>query len=95
MRRLVVLGVIAMALFTVPALAADGYSTQVYDGPGWVRYGMTTHPLTRSSVPTYTGVQDPNIVYNPSMAWGGYNWLKTTYTDSAAAATAMATGQKT
>jgi alkaline phosphatase len=29
------------------------------------------------------------------MAWGGYNWLKTTYTDSAAAATAMATGQKT
>jgi alkaline phosphatase len=72
--------------------------TQVYEQPGWVRYGCSTYPLNLSTSPTGTGVQNPNVVYNPTQAWNGlpgYVWLKTTYTDSAAAATALATGVKT
>jgi len=94
-----------LALVAAPlAAAAPGYSTQVYDGPGWIRYGMSTHPLNQSSTPTMTGVQNPALVYNPLFAWDttsagsgftGYNWLMSTYTDSAAAATAISTGQKT
>ena len=89
------LAIVAGLVAVSAAWAADGWSTQVYDGPGWVRYGMSTHPLNMSSTPTYTGVQDPNLVYNVGNAWGGYNWVKTTATDSAAAGTAIATGQKT
>ena len=63
------LTLVACLMAVSAAWAADGWSTQVYDGPGWVRYGMSTHPLNRSSTPTGTGVQDPNVVYNVSNAW--------------------------
>ena len=104
MNRRVCTLVLAVMVAVPAALAADGYSTQVYDGAGWVKYGCSTHPLNRSSSPTMSGAQDPSIVYNPAMAWNstpagggfaGYNWVMSTYTDSAAAATALATGQKT
>ena len=65
--------------------------TQLYEQPGWVRYGCSTYPLNLSGIPTGTGVQNPNVVYSPSQAWNGlpgYTWLRGTYTDSAAAATA-------
>lgn len=68
---------------------------QFYNGPGWVKYGCTTFPLTQSSIPTGTGVQDPALVYNAASAWGGYSWLKSSATDSAAAASAISTGVKT
>ena len=78
--------------------AAKKKSKQVYDGPGWVAYGCCTYPLNMSSVPTKTGVQDPAMIYDPTLAWDrrqGYEWLKAHYTDSAAAATALSTGYKT
>ena len=77
---------------------ASGRSTQVYDGPGWVKYGCSTYPLNRAKVPSGSGCQDPETVYDPVRAWDrdvSYAWLVKTYTDSAAAATALSTGVKT
>ena len=72
-------------------------SSQVYDGPGWLAYACSTFPLNTSVVPTGRGTQDAAVVYDPAKAWGGreaYTWLSAAYTDSAAAATALSTGQK-
>jgi alkaline phosphatase len=82
-------------------------STQVYDGPGWVKVACTTYPLTRSGTPTGTPAQDPSLVYDPRKAWqpdvvegaGGKQFAAYRYlsaaTDSAAAGTALASGVKT
>jgi len=70
----------------------------VYDGPEWIRLACSTHPLNLSSKPTSSGKQVRSIVYDPAKAWSlteGYAWLKSGATDSAAAATALATGVKT
>jgi len=91
--------------------AADMYQgklgKQVYDGPGWVKLGCTTFPLTLSKSPTATDAQNPELVYDPAKAWdptpapgegpggfAGYKFLKFSATDSAAAATALSTGKK-
>jgi len=69
-----------------------------------VKLGMTTYPKNTSSRPTYDDVQ--RISYDPSKAWdttpisgsnyfAGYDYLKRDFTDSAAASTALATGEKT
>ena len=84
---------------------------QVYDGPGWSQYAVSTFALTRSETPQGSGEQEADLVYDPARAWdrasgggvqkggtgdfAGYNWLKSTPTDSAAAASAMSTGKKT
>jgi len=80
---------------------------QVYDQPGWVTVSSTTYPLNRSAAPTGNLVQDKAVVYDPFKAWdatrigpkpsdcAGYEYLTRTPTDSAASATAMATGRKT
>ncbi|MDO5631698.1 MAG: alkaline phosphatase [Paracoccus sp. (in: a-proteobacteria)] len=75
---------------------------QVYDRFD-VKLGMTTQPLNTSSVPTYDNI--PRISYDPAKAWdgtinadgsiAGYEYIKQGYTDSAAAGTALSTGQKT
>jgi alkaline phosphatase len=81
-------------------------STQVYDGPGWVKYACTTYPLNESNKPTGEGVQEPELIYRPERAWdttplagkypfAGYEFLMSAATDSAAAGTAIATGEKT
>ena len=78
--------------------ASAGRSTQLYDGPGWVKLGCSTYPLNLSSAPTGKGSQDPNLVYDPVKAWDreqAYGWLIATPTDSAAAATALSMGTKT
>jgi alkaline phosphatase len=80
--------------------AGAGRSAQVYDGPGWVKYACSTYPLNLSTAPTDSGVQDKNLVYDSVKAWDRgnekpYAWLMATYTDSAAAATALSTGSKT
>ncbi len=91
-------------------LAASMYQgrvgMQVYDQPGWVRYACTTYPLNLLPKPTANLNQTPFLVYDPTKAWdaaltekrgvfAGYAYLTTTCTDSAAAATALASGQKT
>ncbi|WP_058555359.1 alkaline phosphatase [Thiohalocapsa sp. ML1] len=69
-----------------------------------VKLGMTTTPLNTSSSPTFNAT--PQVDYDPYQAWddtptgggdhfAGYTYLKKDYTDSAAAGTALATGQKT
>ncbi len=80
---------------------------QVYDGAGWLKTSVATYPLNRSEAPTKKMKQDEAVIYSEAKAWdktpvedelfpfAGYKWLTSTYTDSAAAATAMATGKKT
>lgn len=78
--------------------AAARQSRQVFDGPQWLTIACSTFPLNLKKEPAGLGVQDPALVYDPIKAWDGlegYAWLKTTYTDSAAAATALSTGRKT
>ena len=80
---------------------------QIYDQPDWNRFSVTTFPQTRSYDATMTDRQSPDPIYRPQKAWdespvsnalgrfAGYVYLKSTPTDSAAAATAMSTGEKT
>lgn len=92
-------------------LAASLYQAkparQAYDQPGWQRFACSTYPLNRSTRPTGDNLQDQSVIYDPLQAWNtaalntkkpgfvGYDYLAATSTDSAAAATAMASGQKT
>ncbi|WP_287188164.1 alkaline phosphatase [Rhodovulum sp.] len=73
-----------------------------------VKLGMITTPLNTSTKPTNTGT--PQVTYDPAKAWDttpsdgnfggrpsyfeGYDYIKRDYTDSAAAGTALATGEK-
>lgn len=87
--------------------AAKRQSTQLYDGPGWVQYACTTYPLNLSKRPTGKTEQDPALYYQEAKAWdtsttgitsrsfAGYKYLLAGPTDSAASATALATGVKT
>ncbi|MHB8900036.1 MAG: alkaline phosphatase [Thermoguttaceae bacterium] len=78
--------------------ASAGRGTQVYNGPQWKSLAVRTNPLNTSQKPLGTGRQDPAVVYDPAKAWDpktGYEWLSASYTDSAAAGTALSTGKKT
>lgn len=80
---------------------------QVYDRPGWLRISCATYPLNQTNSPSGDDKQDEKLVYNPKKAWDvetdpakpglipGYEFLVSTPTDSAAAATALASGRKT
>lgn len=75
-----------------------------------VRLGMSTYPLNTSNTPTNEGASKlsyvPAQAWNSTLGSGvekdgfmtfveGYKYLKTDYVDSAAAGTALSTGQKT
>lgn len=60
---------------------ADAEAVQVYEGPEWNKLGMTTFQAGNS--------------YDGERAWADHNYVNESYTDSAAAGTAMATGVKT
>lgn len=76
-------------------------------GSEWLQLSCSTFPLNRSPVPLFSGQQDSNVIYDPDLAWGKdtkisdvknfppYRWLKKTWTDSAASATALSSGSKT
>ena len=80
-----------------------------YFGPDYKKYLMTTFPLNMSSTPKGGNVQE--VSYDPAKAWNatpkagssggypyyfeGYSYLRQNAVDSAAAGTAIATGQKT
>jgi alkaline phosphatase len=73
-------------------------SALVYDQPGWIKLACSTYPLNTSTAPRRSGTQEADAVYDPAKAWDGqrgYAWLGRSYTDSAAAATALSTGHKT
>jgi len=62
-----------------------------------IHLACSTHPLNTSKMPTGNDLQVETIVYDPVKAWDpvkGFEWLSSGYTDSAAAATALATGKK-
>lgn len=75
-----------------------------------VRLGMTTYPMNTSKEATFSDVStvgyDADLAWDPTLgetltqdgydsAIAAYKYLRRAYTDSAAAGTAMATGQKT
>jgi alkaline phosphatase len=70
-----------------------------YYGPEFNKYLMTTDPLNTSRTPTFNLTR--TVGYDPDQAWGlaSYNtlsgYIHQGYTDSAAAGTALAAGQKT
>lgn len=71
---------------------------EVFQGKGWMQLAMSTYPLRPEKAPSFTGKQDPNLVYLSAKAWdkiNGYAWLKDTATDSGASATVYSTGTKT
>jgi alkaline phosphatase len=66
-----------------------------------VKLGMTTTPLNTKSTPSMGTA--PVVTYDPAQAWdtartasgfAGYSYIEKNYTDSAAAATALASGNK-
>lgn len=67
--------------------AADYWTgtTAVYENFA-AQYGVSTFSAGKSG--------QPSIGYNPSQAWSDFNYVKTGATDSASAATALATGVK-
>ncbi len=80
-----------------------------YFGKDYKKYLMTTYPLNMANTPKGGNVQE--VSYNPAKAWDatpkagssggypyyfeGYHYLRQNAVDSAAAGTALATGQKT
>ncbi|MEN6458054.1 MAG: alkaline phosphatase [Thermoguttaceae bacterium] len=93
-------------LWLAAAMYQGRVGAQIYDQPGWARFSCSTYPLSLSHAPTGDLKQDPALIYDPLKAWdttalgatrgfAGYHWQTTTPTDSAAAATALATGKKT
>lgn len=92
-------------------LAASMYQgkvgKQIYDQPDWLRLSCSTYSLNLLPKPTGNTNQIALLVYDPAKAWdatpnsdkprdfAGYFHLQMTPTDSAAAATALASGQKT
>jgi alkaline phosphatase len=82
---------------------------QIYDQPGWRCFGCSTYSLNLSKKPTGNETQDRELIYDPLKAWNaslvpaknnttgfaGYVYLRATYAESPAAATAMASGRKT
>ena len=87
---------------------ASYWATGVQRGQAYadfpVKLGMTTYPLNTSNTPT--GNMTPQVSYDPGRAWDttfrggtrpfdGYRYIHQNATDSAAAGTALATGQKT
>lgn len=57
------------------------------------RFAMSTYPGSTSSTPDCGGASPG--AYDPDLAWGDFTYVKGKPTDSAAAATTMATGVKT
>ncbi len=78
-------------------MIADGSGYNQNDAATMYQYGVTgvqpwdAFPF-RFAVSTYSA---DGWGYDPALAWSDYDYVKTGWTDSAAAATAMATGVKT
>ncbi len=84
--------------FVGAAMAEGRRGREIFDGPEWTRFAMSTHPLRTAEKPGGMGIQDPNVVYDPVKAWNrndAYKWLKDSATDSGASATTYSTGKKT
>ena len=78
-------------------MISDGWGYNHIEAASYYRFGeaggqvYTRFPY-QFAMSTYSA--DGNV-YDPELAWSDFNYVKTGYTDSAAAATAMSTGVKT
>jgi alkaline phosphatase len=80
----------------VIVMIGDGYGFNHHIAASYYEYGKGARQIYNRfpfqfAVSTYSYYCD----YDPVLAWSNFDYVKTCYTDSAAAATAMATGFKT
>ena len=74
--------------------ATDDYNGHAQPYEAWTHYAVSTWPGSTSSTPLPPGSTIKGG-YDPHQAWTNFDYVKQGYTDSAAAATTLATGQKT
>lgn len=79
---------------TITAASYYAGRKPVYDRTGWSAVYMSTYPGSTSGKPG-TPTDELKGSYDPSAAWASFDYVKARATDSAAAATTMATGVKT
>ena len=80
----------------VIVMIGDGYGFNHHTAASYYEYGKAARQVYfrfpfQFAMSTYSYFCD----YDPVMAWSDFEYVKSCYTDSAAAATAMATGRKT
>ena len=84
-------------------MISDGWGFNHLEATSYYEYGKDARQIYNRlpfqfAMSTYSwgalGVPD-SCSYDPALAWSDFEYVKTCYTDSAAAATAMATGVKT
>lgn len=84
-------------------MISDGWGYNHLDAVSYYEYGKDARQIYnrlpfQRAMSTYSwgasGIPD-SCSYDPAQAWANFEYVKTCYTDSAAAATAMATGVKT
>lgn len=78
-------------------MISDGWGFNHLDAVSYYEYGKEARQVYNRlpfnwAMSTYSS---EGRGYDPQLAWGDFTWVKTHYTDSAAAATAMSTGVKT
>lgn len=86
-------------------MISDGWSFNHLDAASYYEYGKDARQIynrfpVQTAISTYMAYSDASDPcygrgYDPAMAWSDFDWVKTCYTDSAAAATALSTGFKT
>jgi len=83
----------------VIVMISDGWGFNHLTAASYYEYGKDARQVYNRlpfqvAMSTYSADGHP-FGYDPALAWGSFEWVKTEYTDSAAAATAMACGVKT
>lgn len=77
-------------------MISDGWGYNQLQATSYYEYGRDARQVT-SRFPFNLAMSTYSYYcnYDPALAWGGWEYVKSCYTDSAAAATTMATGTKT
>ncbi len=77
-------------------MISDGCGYNQIDAASLYQYGRTgVQPYENFPVRCAVSTYSAGGSYDPNKAWSSFNYVKSGYTDSAAAATAMSTGTKT
>jgi alkaline phosphatase len=90
-------GVIAKpAAKNVIIMISDGWGYNHLESVSYYEYGKDARQIyNRFPFQVAMSTYSYYCSYDPTLAWGSWDYVKSCYTDSAAAATAMATGVKT
>jgi len=77
-------------------MISDGLGYNHLKAASYYEYGKDARQIyNRFPVQRAMSTYSSSCSYDPAQAWGSFEYVKSCYTDSAAAATAMATGVKT